>query len=356
MNPMVVGRLAPSPTGAQHLGNARTYLIAWLAARASGGKVLMRIEDIDSPRIKPWAIQQAMDDLAWLGLDWDAGPDHSILAKDSSHDETTESSANSMSYIQTERIDRYREGLKLLQQQERIYPCTCSRTDIEQAASAPHRVEGAAPWIDGPVYPGQCSSRSSLHFEIPDTHTYAWRFRCDQGLMEWRDGFCGPQSLNAAQQLGDFVVGKKDGWPAYQLAVVMDDHDMQVTQVVRGNDLIPSTYRQIMLYHFFGWQPPQFFHVPLVVGADGKRLAKRHGDTRLSTYRERGIDPRSIIGWLAWGCGWIPEFRPLTPSELIQRFRWECIPKQNLICRSDIFDFSHELPRFENDSHRFVDG
>jgi glutamyl/glutaminyl-tRNA synthetase len=144
MNSIVVGRLAPSPTGAQHLGNARTYLIAWLAARASGGKVLMRIEDIDSPRVKPWAIQQAMDDLAWLGLDWDAGPDRSDRTHNSSHGETAELSANSISYIQTDRIDRYRYGLKLLQQQERIYPCTCSRTDIEQAASAPHRVEGSS--------------------------------------------------------------------------------------------------------------------------------------------------------------------------------------------------------------------
>jgi glutamyl-tRNA synthetase len=340
MKPRVVGRLAPSPTGAQHLGNARTYLIAWLAARALGGRVLLRIEDIDSPRVKPWAIQQAMDDLAWLGLDWDAGPDKQNL----------DAPTNSIAYMQTARLERYREGLDALQSSDRIYPCTCTRTDIEQAASAPHRLEGESAWIDGPVYPGNCSGRSAYCQDIPESNPFAWRFRCYPGVIDWSDGFCGPQSLDASKMLGDFVVGKKDGWPAYQLAVVMDDHDMEVSMVVRGNDLIPSTYRQMMLYRFFGWKPPQFFHVPLVVGTDGKRLAKRHGDTRLSTFRDKGIDSRAIIGWLALGCGWISAFKPLTPKELIPLFRWESIPQQNLICPDDIFDFGNDLPRFENDA------
>lgn len=340
MTSTIVGRLAPSPTGAQHLGNARTYLIAWLAARAEGGRIVLRIEDIDSPRVKPWAIQQAMDDLSWLGLDWDAGPG-------SMHSPQEE---NWIAYQQTERIARYSEGLELLRRAERVYPCTCSRTDIEQAASAPHRIDGDTAWVDGPVYPGHCRHRAALGFECPEAVSFAWRFRCYSGVMDWEDGFFGSQSLNAAEKLGDFVVGKKDGWPAYQLAVVMDDHDMSVSMVVRGSDLIPSTYRQLMLYRFFGWDPPQFFHVPLVIGTDGKRLAKRHGDTRLSTFRDRGIDPRDIVGWLAFGCGWINRFQPITPAELIPLFRWESIPKQNLICRSDIFDFSQDLPRFENDS------
>lgn len=340
MKSTVVGRLAPSPTGAQHLGNARTYLIAWLAARALGGRVLLRIEDIDSPRIKPWAIQQSMDDLSWLGLDWDDGPDKQSLA----------SLSKAIAYTQTSRLERYREGLESLKVADLVYPCTCTRTDIEQAASAPHRLEGDAAWLDGPVYPGNCSWRSADCSGICESTPFAWRFRCYPGVMQWSDGFCGPQSLDASKMLGDFVVGKKDGWPAYQLAVVMDDHDMDVSMVVRGNDLIPSTYRQAMLYRFFGWAPPQFFHVPLVVGVDGKRLAKRHGDTRLATFRDQGIDPREIIGWLALGCGWISTFKPLTPKELIPLFRWESIPRQNLICRNDIFDFSNDLPRFENNA------
>jgi len=337
MNPNVIGRLAPSPTGAQHLGNARTYLIAWLAARSVGGQVILRIEDIDSPRVKPWAIQQAMDDLAWLGLDWDIGPDCSAAEE-----------SNPIAYVQTQRLERYRDGLEMLRRAEMIYPCTCSRTDVEQAASAPHRVEGESPWIDGPVYSGHCRERTSHDLELLKDEAYAWRFRCDSGVIHWEDGFCGPQSLDAANYLGDFVVGKKDGWPAYQLAVVMDDHDMKVTMVVRGNDLIPSTYRQRMLFRFFGWEPPHYFHVPLVVGIDGKRLAKRHGDTRIATFRDRGVAAAAIIGWLAFGCGWISEYQPITPRELVPLFQWRSIPRQNLVCPSDIFDFSRELPRFEN--------
>jgi glutamyl-tRNA synthetase len=333
---MVVGRLAPSPTGAQHLGNARTYLIAWLAARSQKGKVILRIEDIDSPRIKPWAISQALTDLAWLGIDWDEGPDKP---------------GPQSPYLQTERLDRYRQGLLALQQCERVYPCTCTRTDIEQAASAPHRLEGETAWIDGPVYPGNCSQRSAAEASHLNEVNFAWRFRCDCGVMRWEDGFYGPQALNAGEQLGDFVVGKKDGWPAYQLAVVMDDHDMQVSMVVRGHDLIPSTYRQQMLYQFFGWQPPHFYHVPLVVGTDGRRLAKRHGDTRLSTYRDRQIPATHLVGWLAWSCGWIAEFRPITAEELIPLFSWATIPKFNLVVPTDFVDFCHERPRFESNPH-----
>ena len=335
---LVVGRLAPSPTGAQHLGNARTYLIAWLAARSVGGKIIMRIEDIDSPRVKPWAIQQAMDDLAWLGIDWDLGPDRPF----------GDNLAGNQEYQQTHRLARYREGLETLQNADKLYPCTCTRNDIEQAASAPHRIEGENAWVDGPVYPGTCSSRHALKHGLAESTQFAWRFRSDTGVIAWIDGFAGPQKLDAAHMLGDFVVGKKDGWPAYQLAVVMDDHDMQVSMVVRGADLIPSTYRQLMLYRFFGWDPPQFFHVPLVVGSDGKRLAKRHGDTRLATFREKGIDPREIVGWLALGCGWIDTFRPIAPIDLIPLFQWQSIPPHNLVCRSDLFDFSNDLPRFEN--------
>ena len=336
MKQMVVGRLAPSPTGAQHLGNARTYLIAWLAARSQKGKVILRIEDIDSPRIKPWAISEALTDLAWLGIDWDEGPDKP---------------GPRAPYLQTERLERYRQGLHALQQQERVYPCTCTRTDIEQAASAPHRLEGEAAWIDGPIYPRICSQRTAAEASQLKDDNFAWRFRCDPGMMRWEDGFYGPQALNAADQLGDFVVGKKDGWPAYQLAVVMDDHDMQVSMVVRGHDLIPSTYRQQMLYHFFGWGPPDFYHVPLVVGTDGRRLAKRHGDTRLSTYRDQKIPAAHLVGWLAWSCGWIAEFQPITAAELIPLFSWATIPKFNLVVPMDFFDFCQERPRFESDPH-----
>lgn len=335
MNGTVVGRLAPSPTGAQHLGNARTFLIAWLAARSLHGKLILRIEDIDSPRIKPWAVSQAIEDLHWLGLDWDEGPNSDDVHAPGPH----------APYVQTLRLERYREGLKLLAAANQIYPCTCSRGDIEQAASAPQSM-GQGEGLEGPVYPGTCAARNASDVEQLNAENYAWRFRCYRGERHWRDHFCGPQTLDVAKQLGDFVVGKKDGWPAYQLAVVMDDHDMGVTMVVRGDDLIPSTYRQQMLYEFFGWRPPQFWHVPLVVGSDGKRLAKRHGDTRLSTYRERGVSPQDIIGWLALSCGWIERFRPCSPQELLLKFCWDSIPKKKLICIRDMLDFSCDLPLF----------
>ena len=249
-----VGRLAPSPTGAQHVGNARTYLLAWLSIRSRSGRLILRIEDIDSPRVKAGAAQQAIDDLRWLGLDWDEGPDIG--------------GANAP-FVQTERIDSYREALARLQRDERVYPCTCTRTDIESAASAPH-VEH-----EGPIYPGICANRSASDAAKLGDQPFAWRFRTTDQPYRFNDRVAGSQEANVRHALGDFVVGKMDGSPAYQLAVVCDDHAMGVTEVLRGNDLLPSTFRQLELYNAFGWTPPTFAHAPLVIGPDGRRLAKR---------------------------------------------------------------------------------
>lgn len=324
--PPLRGRLAPSPTGAQHLGNARTYLWAWLSMRLRGGELVFRIEDLDSPRVKAWAVAQLTEDLAWLGLDWDFHP----------------SAPQGLPPLtQSERLGRYDEVLANLAQGEAIYPCTCTRREIEEAASAPHES-----FQDAVVYPGTCRQRSAhdgqalLAAGLP----FAWRFRMPPGEMHWHDERLGDQSLEPANALGDFVIGRSSGWPAYQLAVVVDDHEMQITEVVRGEDLVPSTYRQIAIYEALGWKPPRWIHLPLVIGSDGRRLAKRHGDTRLSTLREVGVTPETVVGYLAWQSELLDSFRAISPRELLHD--WQLagkplpMPRESLVFpEADAVDF-----------------
>ncbi len=305
-SPPLVGRLAPSPTGAQHIGNARTYLLAWLSIRSRGGRLIMRIEDIDSPRVKPGATQQAIDDLHWLGLDWDEGPDVG---------------GPQAPYVQTERVERYRAAIEMMQAAEQVYPCTCTRGDIESAASAPHLGQ------EGPVYPRTCFTRRVVD-AVGLNQPYGWRFRTHDEPRQLVDRCCGAQSARLASHWGDFIVSKMDGGPAYQLAVVVDDHEMGVTEVLRGDDLLPSAFRQSALYEFFAWQPPQFAHVPLVVGPDGRRLAKRHGDTRLSVLRDAGVSSARLVGLLAHSCGLIDRPEPVVPRELLTAFDLSKMPRQ----------------------------
>jgi glutamyl-tRNA synthetase len=296
-------RLAPSPTGAQHVGNARTYLIAWLSARSLSGEVALRIEDIDSPRIKPGAAEQALDDLRWLGLGWDGDP-----------------------VIQTKRLPLYESALEQLKRQERVYPCTCTRSDIAAAASAPHAEH------EGPVYPGTCAGRSAQEAAdlVRRGVPFAWRFRVTESPA-FTDRFLGAVHIDLKQTGGDFVVWKSAGTPAYQLAVVVDDAEMGITEVVRGDDLVPSTPRQLLLYQALGLASPHFAHVPLVVGPDGRRLAKRHGDTRLATLRAAGWTAERLLGILAWSCRWIEKPEPISARELIRAFRLESIPREPFV-------------------------
>ncbi len=319
----VIGRLAPSPTGALHLGNARSFLIAWLSARQQSGKLLLRIEDIDSPRVKPWAQQQTLDDLRWLGLDWDWGPDVG---------------GPHASYVQSERLERYREVLLQLAEDGVIYPCSCSRREVAEAASAPHEssIAGLVP-LEGAIYPGTCRSRSSAQA----TGEFAWRWRFEAGEVSWNDCVGGLQCANPSLQLGDFVIGKSDGTPAYQLAVVVDDFDMGVTEVVRGSDLIPSTYRQLAILKHLRWQAPSYCHVPLMVGTDGRRLAKRHGDTRLSYFRQRGFKPELIVGFLAWTLGLVEKPSPIAARDLIGRLDWKAISTAPTVFSLEAFLTDH---------------
>jgi len=304
--PPVIGRLAPSPTGAQHIGNARTYLIAWLSARQHGGRVVLRIEDIDSPRVKPGAAQQALDDLAWLGLDWQGEP-----------------------LAQTGRLPAYQAALESFKSAEKVYPCTCTHSDVEQAASAPHAEH------EGPVYPGTCAGRRAADAELLAGRPFAWRFRLPGSIPSFVDGFRGPTTIDLHAVGGDFVVWKSAGTPAYQLAAVVDDAAQAVTEVVRGDDLLPSTPRQLLLYEALGLRPPRFIHVPLVVGPDGRRLAKRHGDSRLSTLRAAGVRAEALVGLLAWSCGWLKRPEPVTPRELLSVFRLETIPVEAFVLQPD---------------------
>jgi glutamyl-tRNA synthetase len=312
-----VGRLAPSPTGAQHVGNARTYLLAWLSIRARGGRLVLRMEDIDSPRIKRGADQQAIDDLRWLGLDWDEGPDIG---------------GPHAPYIQSQRLALYEDALRQLQAKDRVYPCTCTRTDIAAAASAPHAGQ------EGPRYPGTCSFRRAADAEAlrQAGQPFAWRFRASDATREFVDAVAGPQQCSVAEELGDFVVGKMDGSPAYQLAVVVDDHTMGITEVLRGDDLLPSAFRQLALYDFFGWRAPAFAHVPLVIGPDGRRLAKRHGDTRLATLRAAGTTAESFVGLLAWSCGLLERPTPCWPVDLLASFDLSRLSRQPLVFSDDL--------------------
>ena len=310
-----VGRLAPSPTGAQHVGNARTFLLAWLSVRSQGGHLILRMEDIDSPRIKAGAAEQVIEDLRWLGLDWDEGPDIG---------------GAQFSYVQTERVALYDRALQQLKERDLIYPCTCSRSDIAAAASAPHVGQ------EGPRYPGTCAKNNVASGNELPPGSFAWRLRTSNQIRTFHDGVAGEVHSNVQAELGDFVIAKADGTPAYQLAVVVDDHEMGVTEVVRGNDLLPSAFRQLELYDLFGWKQPRFIHVPLVIGEDGRRLAKRHGDTRLASFRAAGVRSEQIIGLVAWSCGLQPTPAPVSPQELLAGFSWQAIHREPFVFTAEM--------------------
>ncbi len=305
-----ITRLAPSPTGALHLGNARTFLVNWLLARQLGWRIVLRIEDIDGPRIKPESARQLIDDLRWLGIDWDDGP-----------------------IYQSARVKAYAAAVQLLLKSGLAYPCICTRKEVESAASAPHAEDGAA------VYPGTCRGRfKSVEQAIAFSgRPPAIRFRVPDGIVEWTDYFCGPQRYNVARQLGDFVIAKADHTPAYQLAVVVDDLAGGITQVVRGDDLLDSTPRQMLLYRALQAEAsiPTYYHLPLVVGPDGRRLAKRHGDSRLMFYRSQGISAASVLSLLADWCGIDNNRDIVSATSLIGRFDPTKMPQGQIIFEGD---------------------
>jgi len=275
---MSVTRLAPSPTGALHLGNARTFFINWILARQNGWRILLRIEDLDGPRIKAGSDRVLLEDLEYLRLNWDDGP-----------------------LYQSARAAEYQRAVDRLVKMGMAYPCICTRREVDLAASAPHAEDGAT------VYPGTCRGRFESIQQAREAagRAPAIRFAAPDRIVEFDDRFLGRRRINVAIELGDFVIAKSDCTAAYQLAVVVDDLAAGVSEVVRGDDLLDSTPRQILIYEALGAADriPHYTHVPLVVGADGRRLAKRHGDTRIATYRQFGVPASRILELLARWCG-----------------------------------------------------
>lgn len=289
-----VGRFAPSPSGRMHLGNIFTALLAWLSVRSKNGKLLLRIEDLDPERSKPEFIDAIYGDLHWLGLDWDEEMPR-----------------------QSTRAAIYQAAFARLP----VYPCYCTRSELH-AASAPHASDGRV------IYAGTCRSLTPEQ-RAAQTRAPAWRVRVPEETVEFCDGVFGMVRQSLAADCGDFILRRSDGVYAYQLAVVCDDADGGVTEVVRGCDLLDSTPRQIWLDRQLGFRAPQFYHVPLLVAPDGRRLSKRERSLDLAHLRQTHT-PQQVIGWLAHAAGLRPTPRPIAPPELVPDFRWEAIRKENI--------------------------
>lgn len=302
----VVGRFAPSPTGRMHLGNVYAALISWLSVRHSGGRWILRIEDLDPQRSRLEYARQLEDDLRWLGLDWDEGG--------------VDGSGSGATYCQSLRHSFYADALERLRHTGLTYPCYCKRADI-MATQAPHRSDGRI------VYAGTCRPEimpSSVPVPDPDRPAATRIYVPDEDIC-FTDRVYGQQTVNIARECGDFVLRRADGAWAYQLAVVVDDALMGVTEVVRGCDLLPSAAKQIYLYRMLGYDTPEYAHVPLLANAVGQRLSKRDQSLSMAELRSR-FTSAEVIGRAAFLAGLQPEPAPCTPADLIAPFDWNLIP------------------------------
>jgi glutamyl/glutaminyl-tRNA synthetase len=283
------GRLAPSPTGYLHLGHARTFWAAWKRARAASGKLVFRNEDLDTQRSKPAFVAAMYEDLRWFGLDWDEGPDLPPQSGKTGQPGGPGIGGPFGPYSQSQRRDFYLNAWRKLRDGGFIYPCACSRKDLERALEAPHEDDDEVP------YPGTCRSRldKARHWDSPAG--ISWRFQVPDGEnLVFIDGYFGKQHFTAGRDFSDFLIWRRDDVPAYQLAVVVDDAAMQVTEVVRGADLLKSTARQLLLLRALGKEAPQYFHCPLLRDERNVRLAKRHDSLSLRRLRAQGIVPEDL--------------------------------------------------------------
>ncbi|MBL8857047.1 MAG: tRNA glutamyl-Q(34) synthetase GluQRS [Planctomycetes bacterium] len=299
----IVGRLAPSPTGHLHLGHARSFLVAWWHARARGGRVVLRIEDLDVERVKPGMLDETLRDLEWLGLDWDGSP-----------------------WIQSAGLSRIQAAADELVARGLAYPCVCTRREIEAAQSAPHAGEA------GERYPGTCRGRfdSVEAAEHESGRKAALRFVVQAGVVEFEDGVLGAQAFDVDATVGDFPILRRAGFPAYQLAVVVDDARQGVSEIVRGADLVDSTARQVLLQRALGYARPRWWHIPLVVDAAGRRFAKRSDDIALARLRALGVAPESLVAWVARRSG-IPFAEPASARDFAPEFDMQRLPQAPVI-------------------------
>ena len=296
---MVVGRFAPSPSGRMHLGNVFSALLAWLSVRSAGGKMILRIEDLDPDRCRPEYAAQLRRDLEWLGLDWD--------------EEQTP---------QSQRTEAYAEAFARLD----TYPCYCSRNELH-AASAPHASDGAV------IYAGTCRDLTAAE-RAAKTRRPAWRVRVPDEEVSFVDGLQGEVRENLARECGDFILRRSDGVYAYQLAVTADDGAMGITRVVRGWDLLSSTPRQIWLLEQLGYPIPTYCHLPLLISPDGRRLSKRDRDLDVGVLRQE-TTPEAVTGFLAHTAGLLAKPEPVHPRDLIPLFSWDRVGTQDRIVDSE---------------------
>ena len=288
-----------------HLGNVFSALLAWLSVRRAGGVMVLRMEDLDPDRCRAAYAEQLADDLRWLGLDWDEG-----YQKGGAHGP----------YLQSGRTARYAAAFRALEERGLVYPCYCTRAE-RLAASAPHRSDGV------PVYDGRCRRLPPEELaRLARSRRPAWRVRVPEEVLSFRDLLQGGVSQDLSLDCGDFILRRSDGVYAYQLAVVVDDGAMGVTQVVRGSDLLDSTPRQLWLQERLGLPHPEYGHVPLLLAPDGRRLAKRDRDQELGALQSC-YSAQELVGQLALLAGLIPEYAPISPAELIPLFSWEKLPQ-----------------------------
>ncbi len=308
----VKGRFAPSPTGRMHLGNISTALISWLSAKSRGGEWLLRIEDLDPQRSRLEWSQWIEDDLHWLGLEWDEGG----LAD----------AGPAGSYTQSRRGDIYHKYLERLRQMGAVYPCSCRRRDI-LATQAPHQTDGRV------VYSGRCRPANAGAAVIDEKafEGRSTRLFTGDAVVSFSDGLFGPQSVSLARECGDFILRRADGAWAYQLAVVVDDALMGVTEVARGCDLLLSAAQQIYLFGLLGWEAPTYYHLPLIGNEAGQRLCKRDKAADMSHLRQ-SYTPSQLLGLLAYITGLAPTPDATTLQRLLAEFSWSRVPREEMIC------------------------